>query len=773
MSEKMTRRLIDINGIVQGVGFRPFVYKLARSCAIKGWVNNYPGGVHIDAEGAEESMKSFLERLRTQAPPISFIDTFRVETGEPEGYTDFEIRSSSSENADEAFISADLSVCEDCVREMEDPGNRRYRYPFINCTNCGPRFTITSAIPYDRTNTTMRSFPMCGECAEEYRDPSNRRFHAQPVACDACGPSLTLLDRDGIRVFEGEEIEKTAELLKKGAIVAVKGLGGYHLACDAENSAAVRELRKRKNRDGKPFALMARDIETVQKHCVVGEREAELLKCPAKPIVLLDRKKESGLAVGYLSPDNGTLGIMLPYTPLHYLLLKDGPEILVMTSGNISGEPIYYKDWEALRGLRGIADYFLTNNREIYIRTDDSVVTVFRDRGRIVRRSRGYVPFPLDISAIFSETENSCLPSVLACGGELKNTFCITKGGKAYLSHHIGDLENMETLISFENGIEHFGKIFKIRPDAAAYDLHPEYLSTKYAEELINLKKFPIQHHRAHIASCMAENKVNGPVIGVAFDGTGYGDDGNVWGGEFFSGDYTTLERIAHFEYIPLPGGEAGIKEPWRMAVSYLFAAFGENFGALKLPFLKSIAAEKTDFVLQQIVKKVNSPLTSSAGRLFDAVSAILGLCNVIEYEGQAAIRLESNAEISEKGKYPYEITRTGTTYEISVKKMIAAIAQDVSYGTDIAAVAGVFHRTVAEIILEICSLLRKKTGINGVALSGGVFQNRLLLAQTLDLLESEGFTVYTHAEVPTNDGGISLGQAVIALKKYMEKKYE
>ncbi len=766
------RSIILINGVVQGVGFRPFVFNLANSCRIKGWVNNFSGGVHIDAEGTQEEMESFLRRLREEAPPLSCIDTFRVENAEPVGYPDFKIRASSSESSREAYISPDVSVCEDCLKEMNDPGNRRYRYPFINCTNCGPRFTIATGIPYDRANTTMRAFSMCADCAREYTNPADRRFHAQPVACDECGPSLALLDSRGNRIQEGSEIEKTIEFLTEGKIVAIKGLGGYHLSCDAKNSEAVRELRKRKKRDGKPFALMAKNIEAVEDCCFLNPKEAEILQSVKRPIVLLDRKPGSGLAVNVISPDNGKLGIMLPYTPVHYLLFeKSNLELLIMTSGNRSGEPIYYQDPEAISGLAGIADYFLTNNREIYIRTDDSVTGVFRGKECIVRRSRGYVPLPTDLSFLFRSQQpaRDRIPSVLACGGELKNTFCLTKGRKAFLSHHIGDLENLETLTSFETGIEHFKKIFSIVPEVVAFDKHPDYLSTQYAGRLTGIAKIPVQHHHAHIASCMAENNVVGKVIGVAFDGTGYGDDGKIWGGEFFVGDYSGFERRAHFEYVPLPGGEIGIREPWRMALSYLIQCYGEN-QIPKLPFLSRIGTEKTELVTQQIAKRIYTPLTSSAGRLFDAVSALLGLCDTIEYEGQAAIRLEKNAGVEDGGVYPYEILPDESGYQISFRRMIAAIVDDVRKGRGISEISGAFHRTIAAVTSDVCLRLREETEGNRVALSGGVFQNRLLLGLTLDTLEKNGFEVLIHSKVPTNDGGISLGQAVIALTKYMEQ---
>ncbi|HEX3018561.1 MAG TPA: carbamoyltransferase HypF [Caproicibacter sp.] len=775
MPNQLIRSNITINGIVQGVGFRPFVYNLARSCRIHGWVNNFPGGVHIDAEGAEKDMGSFIRRLRDEAPPISSIDLFHVESALPVGYTDFEIRKSSSESVPEAYISCDLAVCEDCLREMNDPQNRRYRYPFINCTNCGPRFTITTGIPYDRINTTMNTFQMCEECAREYHDPADRRFHAQPVACRECGPSLFLLDSKGNLISQGDDVEQTIRFLSEGKIAAIKGLGGYHLACDAKNADAVHELRARKKRDGKPFALMVKNLETVLKYCFVSEKESELLQSTKRPIVLLDMKPESGLAVDSISPDNNKIGIMLPYTPLHYLLFESDLELLVMTSGNRSGEPIYYKDPEAVRELSGIADFFLTNNREIFIRTDDSVTSVFRNQEYIIRRSRGYVPLPIDISAVLKDLEGSAnrIPSVLACGGELKNTFCLTKGRKAFLSHHIGDLENLETLVSFETGIEHFQKIFSAVPEVAAFDKHPDYLSAKYADHLTGVVKIPVQHHHAHIASCMVENNLSGRVIGVAYDGTGYGDDGQIWGGEFFVGDYSGFERQAHFEYVPLPGGEASIKEPWRMALSYLVQIYGEDFNPQKLPFLNRIDAGKISLVTQQIVRRIHTPLTSSVGRLFDAVSSLIGLCSQIAYEGQAAIRLERIAVPEDGSLYPYEIVTEGNGYQISVRRLISAIVTDVLQSRGQAVISSAFHRTVAGITLDVCRLLRAKFCLDRVVLSGGVFQNRVLLSLVLDFLEKDGFHVYTHSRVPANDGGLSLGQAAIAVRKYMEQGME
>ncbi|MFZ5986072.1 MAG: carbamoyltransferase HypF, partial [Bacillota bacterium] len=655
-NEKTKRFIIDVKGIVQGVGFRPFIYNLARTHIIKGSVSNYPGGVRIEAEGIEDMLFSFIQKIKLEAPPLSYIEHLNYEEADLAGYKDFKIRESSHDSPHETLISPDIAVCEDCLGEMNNPDDRRYLYPFINCTNCGPRFTITTNIPYDRVNTTMQGFKMCRECEDEYSDPFNRRYHAQPTACSKCGPKIVLLDGEGNMVAKGQEFKKAHELFAAGKIIAVKGLGGYHLACDAKNSAAVMELRRRKIRDGKPFALMAKDMDTVYKYCYVNKKEQELLLSIKKPIVLLERKLECDLDVRSIASDSNRLGVMLPYTPLQYLLFDENIDLLIMTSGNKTGEPIFYKDDEALKGLRNIADYFLIGNRDIYLRTDDSVTSVLGDKEYIIRRSRGYVPFPVDISISLGMKDEAWvhtkLPFVLGCGGELKNTFCITKDKRAFLSHHIGDLENIETLRSFDEGIEHFKRIFNVNPDIIAFDKHPEYLSSKYAREAGGLIKVPVQHHHAHIASCMVENRVSSKVIGIAFDGTGYGEDGHIWGGEFFVGDYSHFERAAHLEYVPLPGGEISIREPWRMALSFILKYLSEDMINNIDHFFSSIEPYKVEMVKHQIIKKINTPLTSSMGRLFDGVSSLLGLCNAIEYEGQAAIRLQQIADISTNHVY-------------------------------------------------------------------------------------------------------------------------
>lgn len=773
MGYKMKRFIINIKGIVQGVGFRPFVHNLATSNNLFGWINNYPGGVNIEVEGNKTNIDVFLKKLIDEAPPLSYIEECRTEEVQPLGYKEFSIRESVNTNTHDAYISPDVSVCSDCLHEMNTSSDRRYRYPFINCTNCGPRFTITYNIPYDRVSTTMKSFEMCEKCKEEYKDTSNRRFHAQPIACPDCGPVLSILDKYGDKIECEDVVLHAVRLLKNGKILAIKGLGGYHLACDPLVKDSVKELRKRKIRDGKPFALMVKDLEIVSRYCIISDKERQILKSTKSPILLLQRREEaeSELPFDDIASDNKYLGVMLPYTPLHHLLFQDGIDFLIMTSGNKSGEPIYFKDEDALAGLKEIADYFLIHNREIYIRTDDSVTSVFNEKEYLIRRSRGYVPFPVTIPINRNLKDNETkLPSILACGGELKSTFCLTKKNKAFLSHHIGDLENMETLTSFEQGITHFQKIFSVNPEIIVHDLHPEYLSTKYALET-SMQKIAVQHHHAHIASCMAENTITNPVIGIAFDGTGYGSDGHIWGGEFFTGDYSGFDRAAHLKYIPMPGGEKCIKEPWRMAASYLYQNFGDDFTNLGLDFLTKIDSFKIDMLKQQMKRNINTYLTSSMGRFFDAVSSMMGLCSVIAYEGQAAIKLENTACFGDLRPYPYDFEQENKTIIINPANIIKCIAEDVIKGTNLSCISGRFHITLVKMTVNICRILRTETGINEVVLSGGVFHNRILLENVVTELKTEGFHVHTHSVVPTNDGGISLGQAAIALWKLINNK--
>jgi hydrogenase maturation protein HypF len=748
----MKRSEISIGGIVQGIGFRPFIYNLAKTHSIQGWVLNNEKGVLIDAEAEDSDLNRFIQDIRKLAPPLARIESFEVRNLEPLGYTLFEIKKSEEAQEKSALISPDVATCDQCLSECLSPENFRYRYPFINCTLCGPRFTIIRDIPYDRHKTTMAPFTMCPVCQKEYEDPLDRRFHAQPNACPACGPSLRLEDKAGKEIPE-DSIRKTLEFLQRGSIVAIKGLGGFHLACDAKNDEAVAALRSRKYREDKPFAVMCRDIEEVKKHCNLSKEEENLLLTIQRPIVILKGRKDSTIAPA-VAPYQNTLGVMLPYSPLHHLLLNGPLETLVMTSGNVSDEPIAYKNGEALKRLSKIADYFLFHNREIHMRCDDSVTRVFEGKPYILRRSRGYVPFPIKLSFP--------LEMILACGGELKNTFCLTRGPYAFVSHHIGDLENLETLSSFEEGIEHFKRLFYIEPKALAYDLHPDYLSTKYALSIPDIQKVGVQHHHAHIVSAMAENGVEGDVIGVAFDGTGFGLDGTVWGGEFIKTNLREFTRLAHLKYVPMPGSSMAIKEPWRMAMVYLSEAFQDGMADTNLDLMKRVDIQKWEVLKTMIRGKINTPLTSSMGRLFDAVSSLLSIRDEVHYEGQAAIELEMIADQEVNEDYSFQIQKDKRPMVIHPTEIIRGIVRDLAEGMSPSRISGKFHRTIARLIIETCETIRFNERLNRVVLSGGVFQNIFLLSLVTEGLKRLGFEVYTHHLVPTNDGGISLGQAVV-----------
>ena len=748
----MKRAEIKITGIVQGIGFRPFIYNLAKTHSIQGWVLNNEKGVLIDAEAEDGNLDRFIQDIPKLAPPLARIESFEVKHLDPLGYTTFEIK--KSEEAQEKFvlISPDVATCDQCLSELFSPQDFRYRYPFINCTFCGPRFTIIKDIPYDRHKTTMAPFTMCPVCQKEYQDPSDRRFHAQPNACPACGPSLRLEDKEGKEV-PGDPIEKTLDLLGRGSIVAIKGLGGFHLACDAKINDAVSSLRSRKYREDKPFAVMCRDLEEVRNHCEVDEEEERLLLSVERPITILKRREDSSIAHA-VAPYQDTLGVMLPYSPLHHLLLNGPLKSLVMTSGNVSDEPIAYRNQEARSRLLNIADYFVFHNREIHMRCDDSVTRVFEGTPYILRRSRGYVPFPVKLSYP--------LEMILACGGELKNTFCLTRGPYAFMSHHIGDLENLETLTSFEEGIEHFKRLFYIEPKAVAYDLHPDYLSTQYALSIPEIPKVGVQHHHAHIVSCMAENGVEGDVIGVALDGTGFGMDGTIWGGEFLKANLRDFVRLAHLKKVPMPGGSMAIKEPWRMAMAYLSEALGEEVKDFGIDLMKRVDTQKWDILKRMIEKKINTPSTSSMGRLFDAISSLLSLRDEVHYEGQAAIELEMIADHEVREVYSFHIQKDECPMAIDPVEIIRGVVSDLTKGISPSKISGKFHRTIACLIIETCEAIRSKEGLNRVVLSGGVFQNIFLLSLVTKELKRSGFEVYTHHLVPANDGGISLGQAVV-----------
>jgi hydrogenase maturation protein HypF len=767
----MNTKHIAVTGVVQGVGFRPFVYGLARRLELQGWVRNTSAGVEILIQGEDCSVEKFLTALSSQAPPLARIERLTARDETTGVYSRFEIRESHRVADVYQPVSPDVAICSDCERELLDLSDRRYLYPFINCTNCGPRFTIIKDLPYDRLQTTMAGFEMCPDCAAEYADPLDRRFHAEPIACPVCGPFVQL--RCAPRPeFAASIIElrlpailKARQLLRDGRILAVKGIGGFHLACDARNDAAVRELRRRKGRAGKPFALMAADLGTVEEFCEVNDAERAVLTGIERPVVLLRRKTHRGIADA-VAPDLDTWGVMLPYTPLHHLLLNQldaqlttepVSPVLVMTSGNFSEEPIAIRDEEALDRLASLADAFLLHNRDIHFRCDDSVVRLDRlqDVARqppvYLRRSRGYAPYPVALPF-------ESIP-ILGVGGELKNTFCLARDRHAFLSHHIGDMENAEVYDAFRGSVEQFGSFFRVRPELVAHDLHPDYLTTRYAVSRDHSRCIAVQHHHAHIAACMADNHLtNRKVIGLSFDGTGYGLDGKIWGGEILIASYDEFERAAHLQYLPLPGGDAATRNPWRIAVGYA-EALGLDLAGM--PFLATVAPRSVQIVRTAVQKNLNVVETSSLGRLFDAVAALAGVRNEVTYEAQAAIELEvlSRANLNEVRPYPFGI-QDGI---VGLRDLLEQVILDVRRGWPAAVIGARFHLTVSAMAVEICSLLRNSTGIKETVLSGGVWQNQALLGLCRPALEDAGFTVYTHQHVPANDGGLSLGQVAVA----------
>jgi hydrogenase maturation protein HypF len=773
------RKHIQVRGIVQGVGFRPFVYKLAKSLGLSGYVFNSSAGVTIEIEGSGAEVEDFLKTLKEDPPQLAEIAEITVSGVEVEGGAGFSILNSREQAGEFALVSPDAGTCEACWRDFGDPSNRRYGYPFTNCTHCGPRYTIIRDIPYDRATTTMSSFKMCSACQAEYEDPEDRRFHAQPNACAACGPSLLLVESPGWDArprpdaalaslgkcwFQDKDslsiIRQTRALLFEGKILAVKGLGGFLLACDASNDDAVTELRKRKRRPHKPFALMVRDLPAARRLCELSAEDELSLQSARKPIVILPRRREARLAAG-IAPGDNTLGVMLPYTPLHYLLFGDSPDrdsewiALVMTSGNLSEEPIVTTNQEAMLELGAVADWFLLHNRDIATRVDDSVVRTFEGRERVLRRARGFVPQAIDLGTEMEE--------VLAFGGELKNTFCLTKGHYAVLSQHIGDLENYETMRFFEETLSNLKQVFKVTPRAAAFDLHPGYMSTRMAMASGIEQRIGVQHHHAHIASCMAENHLQGRVLGVALDGTGFGTDGRIWGGEFLLADFAGFTRQAHFRNVLLPGGDAAVRQPWRMALSYLRDTFGQQIPA-DLKCFQRIDERQIALVDAMLGRRIQTVETSSCGRLFDAVAALLGIAAEVTFEGQAAIALEAAAESGVLERYDFETA--GDPIELDFRPVIAAIVKDLSRGRRVSEISACFHNTLSAAIGEVCSQMG---GPDRVCLSGGSFQNLYLLGRTVVELRRRGFAVFLHAQVPANDGGLSLGQAMIANQRLRE----
>ena len=759
----LVRKAIEVSGIVQGVGFRPYIYRLANEQQLAGSVCNTAAGVSIEVQGPPASVDDFLARLPVEAPPLARITGITVREIACNGDRDFQIVTTHRGESVGTLISPDVAVCADCLREMFEPADRRCRYPFINCTNCGPRFTIVRNIPYDRPFTSMAAFRMCPECQAEYDDPRNRRFHAQPNACWTCGPQVELWDLDGNRVETADPIAETVARLQGGEVVAIKGLGGFHLACDATNAAAVRMLRERKRRVEKPFAVMVPDVGVADGFCEVDAAERRLLLSPPRPIVLLRRRQDTEIAED-VAPFNRYLGVFLPYTPLHHLLFAAGGfTALVMTSANLSEEPICIANDEALHRLHKLADCFLVHNRDILLRCDDSVARVCRGRSRQLRRSRGFVPVP-----VFLRED---VPSVLAVGGELKNTICLTQGRHAFLSQHIGDLENAESYGFFEEAIEHLQRILEITPVAIAYDLHPNYFSTRWALSQPRRPLIGVQHHHAHIGSCMAENNLEDRVIGIALDGTGYGTDGNIWGGEVLLADYDGFERAAHLAYVPLPGGEAAIREPWRMAVSYLTRHFGCDF-VRGLPLVAAVPEKNLNVLFCMMEQGINSPLTSSCGRLFDAVAALAGIRRQVNYEAQAAIELEMAIDNScDERAYSFDLIAEGEGWIIDTRKLFEGLLNDMACNVSIGDISRRFHNGLAEVLCEVARRIRNRWGLERVCLSGGTFQNEYLFERLCERLQKNGFQVFTHSEVPAGDGGLSLGQAVVAARRLNQSR--
>ncbi|HXG00703.1 MAG TPA: carbamoyltransferase HypF [Bacteroidota bacterium] len=767
------RRLrVTLHGAVQGVGFRPFVHRLAKEMSMNGWVMNSSAGVFIEVEAPQARLEAFLEALRREKPPRAFIQSLEHSYLDPVGYRTFEIRESDADGRKAALILPDIATCPDCLREIFDPSDRRYLYPFTNCTNCGPRYTIIESLPYDRANTSMKMFEMCPQCRHEYEHPEDRRFHAQPNACPKCGPVVELWDTTGATLARHHAaIERAAEVIREGGIVAIKGVGGFHLIVDARNEAAVRELRRRKHREEKPFALMYRDRVAVEKVCHVSPMEARLLESPEAPIVLLRRREPAasgnGVPAASVAPNNPCLGIMLPYSPLHHILMRELGFPIVATSGNLSDEPICIDEQEALKRLHGIADVFLVHNRPIVRHTDDSIVRVVAGREMVLRRARGFAPLPIPLA------ERLCADTgeLLAVGAHLKNTVALVSGRNAFISQHIGDLETLEAHEAFERVVGDLQNMYNCRPTLVACDLHPDYLSTRYARRVSDAPH-AVQHHVAHVASCMAENDLDGNVLGVSWDGTGYGTDGTVWGGEFFVVRDGVFRHVAHFRHFRLPGGDAAIKEPRRTALGLLYEVMGEEmFERTDIASVAAFTSAERAVLRQTLKRQTNSPCTSSVGRLFDAVASIIGLRQFVQFEGQAAMELEFALAETSGDAYPlnicHENTDDGRMLVIDWEPMIRAVLDDVRTGTSRSLIAARFHNALVESMVAVAAKVNEQR----VVLSGGCFQNRYLTERAVESLRQSGFRPYWHQRVPPNDGGIALGQAYAALLELCSAK--
>jgi hydrogenase maturation protein HypF len=760
ISETLARKRLKVTGVVQGVGFRPFIYRLARLHRLAGWVCNTSQCVEIEIEGPLASLDTFIGRLQEEAPALARIDAVESRDARPQGEAGFAIRESRHLAATEALIPADVATCDDCLADIADPGNRRYRYPFTNCTNCGPRFTIIREVPYDRPHTTMAGFDLCPRCRAEYENPEDRRFHAEPTACPVCGPRVWL--EEGNRRLDHEAIPAAAELLRRGKIVAVKGLGGFHLAADARQGEAVRTLRIRKGRVAKPFALMVRDLAEAERLCQLGDLEKSLLLTRERPIVLAPRRPETGVS-DQVAPGHRFLGLMLPYTPLHFLLMQQAPAALVMTSGNLSEEPLVTDNDEARQKLAGLADAFLLHDRDIQVPCDDSVVRPVPGPMVIpLRRARGFVPAPIYLP-LKSEP-------ILGVGAEQKNTFCVAANGVALLSQHVGDLDSVETFDYYQRAIRHFKALCRQDPAIVAHDLHPLYLSTRYARGLAGVRLIGVQHHHAHIAACLAENRRTDRVIGLALDGTGYGHDGAVWGGELLVADLAGFTRAGHFAAVRLPGGEAAVKDPGRMACAYLYALYGEDFLSQARRLGLNYAPLEERILRRQLADGLHSPLTTSAGRLFDAVAAALGVCRTRTYEGQPAMELEMAAHGPEDGFYPAAVRKDGQVLVLDTLAVFGGAVTDHLAGVGAAVIAARFHNSLVRLLAAACDLIREATGLNLVALSGGVMQNALLFTRLNRALAAQGFEVLTHTLAPPNDGCIALGQVAVAAARIIKE---
>jgi hydrogenase maturation protein HypF len=741
--------LIEVKGLVQGVGFRPFIYRLAMEHKISGWVRNTNENVLVCINSDKTTLSKFIHDIRSKAPPAAEVVTVNYNITEQQEYHDFSIIRSEDISDEITEISPDIAVCDDCLEDMRSQ-EHRIDYPLLNCTNCGPRFTIIRDLPYDRANTTMSGFIMCERCRKEYEESGDRRFHAQPVACNDCGPEYELLMKGNQVRGISNIIKKTSYLIDQGEIAAIKGQGGFHLACDALNENAVSRLRRSKLREGKPFAVMFRDIEALKKYTEADITEEKELKSWRRPIVILKAKKSLAFSV---STGLDTIGCMLPYMPFHYQLfehLKTG--VIVLTSGNLSDEPIIINNGIAVDILGPVTDAIVIYNREIHNRTDDSVLMVVNEMPRLLRRSRGYVPNPVRLGLDVN--------GILATGAELVNCFCLGRRNNAILSQHIGDLKNFETYNFYTESIDHFLKIFRMKPELIAHDMHPDYLSTRYAAGT-GIKRIAVQHHHAHIASAMAEHGLDEKVIGVSFDGTGYGDDGKIWGSEFLVCDLADYSRYTHFQYMKMPGGDAVTNEPWRMAVSYLYSFMGEQFMDLDLPFLRKINMEKLKIVIQMLQDNLNTPLTSGAGRLFDAVAALLNICTISEFHAEAPMRLESSVKQGLKDYYPFDADGP-----VVFDKTFGAILDDIKLGLSEGLISAKFHNTIVRVIETTVQKIQQETGLKKIVLSGGTFQNRYLLTNLEPALRKSGLEVYTNNRIPSNDGGIALGQLVIAAKR-------